>query len=539
MSPAGAPATTPLTRGRMTGRVPVARVRTAPGVSVEWVGPVFRGIEALRGDVAGFVGLAPRGPTDHAVRLASASEFDTVYGPPVDGMLLAPAVHGFFANGGATCWVVRAVDRHRASVAEVAVDGTVPGIVFRARSEGSWANGTTVDVQPTGGARVTVTVTAPDRRQEVWRDLDALGLRSHFGDRNRSDASASALVSLTLPPGAHLSTTVAPLVLTGGDDGLADLVPAHLTGEGTGSAEPLLPHGAAQLVDVEEVSQVVVPDLVIRDPRSGLGLRYFTPTALESTVAFLVGECEALHRIALLQHPDPDALADEVVAWRQRNVRSAYAAMYWPWLRTPDPRRAGRLLAVPPGGHVAGIIARGDLGSGPHKPPANEQVVGAVGLTRPVDDDDHGRVNHGGVNAIRAVAGRGIRVLGARTTSDEAEWSYLNVRRLVTQVERSVSAYAGWLVFEPDDQSLRDDVDRVVRQLLDELWRSGWLEGATTDEAYSVHIEAAQTAADARLVVDVGLQPPWPAEFVSIRIDVPDLGHADRTRGGGDGGDHG
>src|SRR5215203_4350431 len=160
MTTVGALPTTPLTRGRMTGRVPGSSELNAPGVSVEWVGPLFRQLEGLRSDVAGFVGFASRGPTDHALRLASASEFDQVYGPPIDGTFLASAVHGFFDNGGVTCWVVRSVDQKSAQAA--GADLTDSRLRFEATSPGSWANGVDVEVRPTGGGVVTVTVVAPD-----------------------------------------------------------------------------------------------------------------------------------------------------------------------------------------------------------------------------------------------------------------------------------------------------------------------------------------------------------------------------------------
>ena len=535
MTPTGAPSTTPLTRGRMTGRASAMGALTAPGVSVEWVGPLFRGIDALRSDIAGFVGLAARGPVDHPKRLASASEFDSVYGPPLEGMLLAAAVHGFFANGGTTCWVVRAVHRATAAAAEGGLDSD-ERFRFRARTEGTWGSGMVVDVQPASGGHVTVTLAAPDGRREVWRDLDADGLRDHFGDDSTSTRSASALVSLEFPVDAVLPAIAAHAVLTGGHDGLEALTPAHLTG-GTESSQLL--HGAALLSDIDEVCQVAVPDLVIREPGNSLGLPPFGPTAIESAQEQFVGDCQALQRTALLQHPDPDALADAVVVWRQ-GFNSAYAAAYWPWLQIADQAHPGRVLAVPPCGHVAGVVARSDLAAGPHKPPANEPVAGAVGLTRRVDDKDHGQANDAGVNVVRSLPGRGIRVLGARTMSNEMPWRYLNVRRLVTQIERGITANAGWLVFEPDDQSLRDNVERVVRQYLDEIWRNGGLEGRTPDEAYTVHVEDAQRAAaigDAHLVVEIGLRPPWPAEFVVVRIDVPDLGRSDRVGGGGARGD--
>lgn len=566
MTPAGAPPTTPLTRGRMTGRVAASSVLNAPGVSVEWVGPLFRQLEGLRSDVAAFVGFASRGPVDHALRLASAAEFNQVYGAPPEGSFLAAAVHGFFANGGVTCWVVRAVDRQSAAAAEAEV--TDARIRFEALSPGTWGNGMVVTLQPTRGDLVTVTVVAPDGRRELWRNLDLDGLRDHFSAESGSDQPASALLRVVLGKDAAVPAATASSILGGGCDGLEHLKPSHLAGDETVSSQ--LPHGVALLADIEEITLVAVPDFVVREnPRvvsastrvascqasqkesapatttsapstPAMSLPMFDREAIASAQAQLVGDCQALQRTAILHHPEPDALADDAVGWRDR-FDSAYAALYWPWLQTLDPARPGRVIAAPPSGHVAGIVARSDLAAGPHKPPANEQVLGAVGLTQRVDDEDHGRVNTAGVNAVRSVAGRGIRVLGARTLSNDSQWRYINVRRLVTQIERSVAAYAAWVVFEPDAETLRDDLERTVRQFLDELWRAGGLEGHTAEDAYSVTVEATDSASggDGRLVAEIGVQPPWPAEFVVVRMDVTELGTAGAPREGAHGGDDG
>ena len=62
-------------------------------------------------------------------------------------------------------------------------------------------------MQPAGGGRVTVTVTARDGRRELWRNLDRDGLTSTFGDDEHVRASASGLVSLELAPDTALPTT--------------------------------------------------------------------------------------------------------------------------------------------------------------------------------------------------------------------------------------------------------------------------------------------------------------------------------------------
>ncbi|WP_433830953.1 phage tail sheath family protein [Actinoplanes sp. CA-015351] len=471
--------TSPLVRGRASGRGPAGPARPAPGVAVEWVGPLFEQLSGVRSDIAGFAGFAVRGPVGVPRRFAGAAEFDDEYGPAPAGSFLAAAVHGFFANGGEICWVVR--------VAKGAAAAS--GGIFTARSPGTWANGLEIALRPSGGKRFALTLTAPDGRREVWRNLTFAGLTERFGPEAESSSTMSALVSAVFDGSPDTPVVPSLIKLEGGDDGL-EPVAADLT-------------DAAELFDdIAEIGLVAIPDLV--RPR-------FDADVIGDEQVRLAAACEELHdRIALVNHPDPDALADEVIAWRGRFV-TAFAAVYWPWLRT------GVTETVPPCGHVAGVIARSDRAAGPHKPPANEPLAGVVGLSVPVDDELHGQVNADQVNAIRVVPGRGIRVAGARTTSREPQWLYLNVRRLVSHVQRTLAGRAAWLVFEPDSPIMRDNLERVTRQYLDELWRAGALDGRTADEAYSV---AVGDEGEGRVVVEVGLQPPWPAEFVVARIDV-------------------
>ena len=74
-----------------------------------------RRIDPLECSVAGFVGLAPGGPVDRAVRVDSFEAFAARFGDPerpqagpfLAGAKLAHAVRGFFRNGGRACWVAR------------------------------------------------------------------------------------------------------------------------------------------------------------------------------------------------------------------------------------------------------------------------------------------------------------------------------------------------------------------------------------------------------------------------------------------------
>jgi phage tail sheath protein FI len=213
----------------------------------------------------------------------------------------------------------------------------------------------------------------------------------------------------------------------------------------------------------------------------------------------------------------------DLAAFLREAFDTSYAALYYPWLRVPDPLRLeGGLRTVPPSGSVAGIYARVDRRVGVHRPPANEPLEGVKALAVDTDDIAHGHLNERGVNVIRVFNGVGIRVAGARTLSSESEFRYVNVRRLLLMIEEAIDEGTQWTVFEPNGLEAWIEVDRVVRVFLDSLWRRGMLDGATPDEAYLVRCDETTNPPEARdegrLECVVGVQPPWPAEFVVVRI---------------------
>lgn len=244
--------------------------------------------------------------------------------------------------------------------------------------------------------------------------------------------------------------------------------------------------------------------------------------------ASLIAHCEKLKdRIAVLDIPlrtgDVEITPELAQAWRN-NFDTKYGAIYYPWLRVPDPLNLeGILRSVPPSGYVAGIYARGDRRVGVHKPPANEELEGVKDVQVTVDDIDHGALNDGGVNVIRSYRGRGVRVAGARTLTEPAsELRYVNVRRLLIMIEEAIDEQTQWTVFEPNNRDLWRDIERVARSFLETIWRRGMLDGATPEEAFYARCdETTNSQADidvGRVTCEIGVLPPWPAEFVIVRI---------------------
>jgi hypothetical protein len=237
----------------------------------------------------------------------------------------------------------------------------------------------------------------------------------------------------------------------------------------------------------------------------------------------MIAHCELMgDRVAVLDAP-PGLNAQQVQEWRtdEAGYDSKYATLYWPWIKVSDPL-SGQGIFVPPSGHMAGIWARNDDTRGVHKAPANEVIRGAISLELQLTKAEHDLLNPKGINCIRAFPGRGIRVWGARTLSSDPAWRYVNVRRLFNYVEESVLEGTQWVVFEPNDLRLWQRVKRTVNAFLLRTWRDGALFGATPEEGFYVKCDAETNPPEVidagQLVVEIGIAPVKPAEFVIFRI---------------------
>src|ERR1044072_3417717 len=135
----------------------------------------------------------------------------------------------------------------------------------------------------------------------------------------------------------------------------------------------------------------------------------------------LINQCELMrYRFAVLdaQRPPNDAMAD--VQNQRQQYDTKYAALYHPWLLTPDPFSTSTIwipdYAIPPSGHMLGVYARTDIERGVHKAPANEVVRGITGLQRLLNKEQQDILNPVpfNINVIRDFRdnNRGIRVYG-------------------------------------------------------------------------------------------------------------------------------
>ncbi|MCA9872121.1 MAG: phage tail sheath family protein [Ardenticatenaceae bacterium] len=277
--------------------------------------------------------------------------------------------------------------------------------------------------------------------------------------------------------------------------------------------------GINGLEALDDVSLILCPDLM-----AGYDGSNAAKEMVKQVQTAMIAHCEnQKYRFAILDTP-PGLNAQQVKEWRnQVNFDSAYAAMYYPWIEVADLSDSPQTSKmVPPSGHIVGIYNRTDSERGVHKAPANEVVLGATNLEINLTKGEQDGLNPIGVNCIRSFPGRGIRVWGARTLSSDGSWRYINVRRLFIMVGASLEASMGWVVFEPNDSTLWAKVTRDVTSFLRLVWRSGALFGATPEQAFYVKCDEELNPAEVRdlgqLIIEIGMAPVKPAEFVIFRL---------------------
>jgi hypothetical protein len=191
--------------------------------------------------------------------------------------------------------------------------------------------------------------------------------------------------------------------------------------------------------------------------------------------------------------------------------------------------QANYTMQLYPSSTMAGIYASVDRDRGVWKAPANVSINGVVAPSVNISAQDQENLNVDAgsgksINAIRAFAGKGILVWGARTLAgNDNEWRYINVRRLFIMAEESIQKASEFVVFEPNDGNTWTRVRGLITNFLTNLWRDGALAGATPKDAFFVKVGlgetmTAQDILEGKLIIQVGLAAVRPAEFIILQF---------------------
>lgn len=512
----------------------------SPEVYIEEISSGLKPIQGVGTSTAAFVGLCQKGPFGEAVPITNFSQFLKTFGSYIDGAFLAFAVRSFFTEGGTSCYVVRTchyavptgaspgTPKKPTAVAATtkpplknaeATPTDVLSITANDNSKGAWANDFSVNIK-------SATVPGTDRfllelhyAGNLVETYDGLTMDATSTDYavTRLAASAYVIAEDKVPSSSTLSAvqrrpalTTSPVFLTDGNDGLTGLASNDFYGEAD------LGNGFYAFDKIDAINLMAVPEAVDR----AVHLKGYAYCELRKD-CFYIADSQRVIKTA-----------DDVVNYKlaqgiysgQNSLNSQYGALYAPWVSVFDPR-SGKGIDIPPSGVVAGRYAGVDQSRGVHKAPAgieDGRVLSVLDVVKDFSDADQAKLNPLGINVIRKFIGVGPVLWGARTTSSDPEWNYLNVRRFFLFVEQSVAASTKWTVFEPNGPPLWKAITLNVSAFLRQQWAIGALVGPKEEQAFYVKCDAETNPPESvdlgRVITEVGLAVVRPAEFVILRF---------------------
>jgi hypothetical protein len=161
---------------------------------------------------------------------------------------------------------------------------------------------------------------------------------------------------------------------------------------------------------------------------------------------------------------------DEIVAALDTaSIDSNYSATYWPWIQVRDTDNATNLY-IPPTGEVAKNIALTDNVSYPWFAVAgySRGLVNAVKATKKLTLDDRDVLYKNRINPIATFSDTGTIIWGNKTLQvRESALDRINVRRLLLRARKLISAVSVRLLFEQNDDQVRNEFLRLVNPILD------------------------------------------------------------------------
>lgn len=524
-----------------------------PGIYIQEI-PGTRSIQGASTSVAAFVGATESGPYESPTLITSWNAFTRQFGGLIWYGFTTWAVYEFFQEGGTSCYVVRTRDGGSGKAATATMGGTK----LSAASPGVWgnslqvyiSNNTVVTGTGTGGtgggnantptpvfnlqvvvdaAVIDGTSSTPNLPMQL---LIAYVRQNGLGTTTISNKSYYILEAFNgfTDAGVAFTTRIqsqSMFIRVASTDGKRPSNTQSPTAFTSGvAANWSLKAATDTLKTVQALSLLAVPDTVTITDNNGNTDAVKQGQAINQSLLL----CQDLASLFYAADPPFGQSVQDIIAFKtgtltgSQALNSSYGALYYPWAWIFNPLSNSN-VPIPPSGPTLGRYAYTDGSIGVWKSPAgvNDGAMRTVvALQQQLTDADQDSLNPNGINTLRNLINYGNVIYGARTVSQDTQWTYVSVRRLFIYVEQSLKNSLQWVVFEPNDQALWSAVTRDVDAFLTTLWNQGGLFGATAQEAFFVTCDASNNPPETRMLgqlyIDIGLAPVYPAEFVIIRI---------------------
>ena len=202
-------------------------------------------------------------------------------------------------------------------------------------------------------------------------------------------------------------------------------------------------------------------------------------------------------------------------------IDSNYTATYYPWILVRDTVNNTQIY-LPPTGEVCRNLALTDNISFPWFASAGytRGLVNSIKARVKLTQQDRDTLYQGRINPIATFADVGTVIWGNKTLQvADTALNRLNVRRLLLQARKLISAVAVRLLFEQNDQIVRQQFLDSVNPILDSIRRDRGLYD------FRVTVSSSPEDLDAnRLVGKIYLKPTKALEFIDIEFFITPTG---------------
>jgi phage tail sheath protein FI len=202
-------------------------------------------------------------------------------------------------------------------------------------------------------------------------------------------------------------------------------------------------------------------------------------------------------------------------------IDSNYTATYYPWILTRDTVNNTQIY-LPPTGEVCRNLALTDNISFPWFASAGytRGLVNSIKARQKLTQTDRDTLYQGRINPIATFSDVGTVIWGNKTLQvADTALNRLNVRRLLLQARKLISAVAVRLLFEQNDQVVRQQFLDSVNPILDSIRRDRGL--------YDFRVTVSSSPEDLdrnTLTGKIYLKPTKALEFIDIEFFITPTG---------------
>jgi len=202
-------------------------------------------------------------------------------------------------------------------------------------------------------------------------------------------------------------------------------------------------------------------------------------------------------------------------------IDSNYTATYYPWILTRDTVNNTQIY-LPATGEVCRNLALTDNIAFPWFASAGytRGLVNSIKARQKLTQENRDTLYQGRINPIATFSDVGTVIWGNKTLQiADSALNRLNVRRLLLQARKLISAVAVRLLFEQNDQIVRQQFLDSVNPILDSIRRDRGL--------YDFRVTVSSTPEDLdanRLVGKIYLKPTKALEFIDIEFFITPTG---------------